>query len=101
LCGVRDQSIVERRRDAIVAHTFDLDDGIARQCFGLFGESGEIRLLDMVEETPDTRIDIVAACQALELRIEEPAQLEDCRKPIVNHGERRTCLSGAAPGKIE
>jgi hypothetical protein len=99
--GVRNRRIVERCFDPSIAHTFDLDDGIARQCFSLFGESGEIRLLDVVEETPDTRIDIVAARQTLELRIEKPAQLEYRWKAIVNHGEWRSGLCRATPGKIE
>ncbi|MGD0104121.1 MAG: hypothetical protein ABSC06_08800 [Rhodopila sp.] len=99
--GVGNQRIVQRCFGSIVAHAFDLDDGIAGQCFGLFGESGEIRLLDMVEETPDTLIDVVAARQALKLLIEEPAQLEHRGKATVNHGEWRACFCRATPGEIE
>jgi NAD(P)-dependent dehydrogenase (short-subunit alcohol dehydrogenase family) len=33
LAGVRDQCFVERRFDSVVAHAFDLDDGIARIYF--------------------------------------------------------------------
>ena len=59
--GVRNQRCVEQRLGSVVAHAFGLDDGIPRQCFGLFGEGGEIRLLDVVEEAADARIDTVAA----------------------------------------
>jgi NADPH:quinone reductase-like Zn-dependent oxidoreductase len=33
LAGVRDPHIVEQRFDSVVAHAFDLDDGIARIYF--------------------------------------------------------------------
>ena len=39
---------------------FNLDDVIARQCFSVLDESGESRLQDMVEETRDAPINIVA-----------------------------------------
>ncbi len=98
---VRNCCVVEQRRGAVLVHAFDLDDGMLGQRAGQLGESGEIRLLDVVEEASDALIDIAAVRQALISGIEEPAQLEDRREAIFDDGQWRARLRRMAPGKIE
>jgi hypothetical protein len=57
--------------------------------------------LDVIEEARDPLISVGGVRELLELRIEEPAQLEHRWKAIVDDSERRAGLSRAAPGKIE
>ena len=98
---VRNQRLVELPFDTVVAHPFDLDHRVAGQCFGLLNKSREVRLLDVIEETTDTLIEMAAIRQSLELRVEKPTQFKYRWKAIVNDSEWRPGLCRAAPGEVE
>ncbi len=86
------QGIVERRLEAAIVDTFDLDDTIARQLFGELGEGKEVRFLNVIEKSGDTLLDMVSIRQTLEFRIENPSQLENRRKAIFDDREWRASL---------
>jgi hypothetical protein len=95
------QRAIERRHRAIFTGAFDLNDLMTRQGFGLFRKPLEVRFLDVVQKAGDALVNLGAIRQALEFRVEEPAQFENRWEAILDDGKWRAGLCWAAPGEIE
>jgi hypothetical protein len=92
---------IERCYCAAVGDALDLDNGMTRLRFGLFRESLEIRLLNVVQEAGNALIDGTVIRQMFELRVKKPAQLENRWEAIVDDGERRAGFAWPAPGEVK
>jgi hypothetical protein len=92
---------IERRPCAIICDAFDLNELVACQCLGLFGEDLEIRFLDVIQKACDTLINLAGIRQLLEIWIKETPQLENRWEAIIDDGEWRAGFRWAAPGEIE
>ncbi|MEI9886582.1 MAG: hypothetical protein WDN08_08790 [Rhizomicrobium sp.] len=87
--------------EAGVRPAFGAPHGISRPRRRGIGEQLEIRQLYVVQKAADALIEGGRIGELLEARPEQPAQLEQRRKPVLQDAQRRRDLVRPAPGEIQ